>query len=172
MKVSERLQVSADAFFSSVVTSVLYDIEQATGEKLTAGDLKEGYTYHKSLQAKVGGARKVTTTITAFDAPRLYEASFTSGQGVNTVRYEIAPVEGENAIDVSYEEGFTGNKASTDLNGKLMGSLYSWSAKKRIKKRLHQMETYLQSHPDAGAAADTAASPEELTSAQAEESEE
>lgn len=155
MKVSERLDVTAEAFFASVVNSVRYDIEQATGDKVAAADIVAGYSYKKSLRAKAGGSRAVTATIVELEAPRVYEASFTSGEGVNTVRYEVTPAEGGSSIDVVYEEGFTGNKAMSDLNGKIMGSLYSWTAKRRIKKRLHQMEAYLQSHPatgDAGSA--------------------
>lgn len=45
-----------------------------------------------------------------------------------------------------YEEGYAGDKALNDLNGKLMGALYSPFAKRKIKNRLRDMETYIKQH--------------------------
>ena len=86
----------------------------------------------------------MTTKITEFEPPRLYAASITSSRGVNTVRYEISPLEGGGGISVVYEEGYAGDKALNDLNGKLMGALYSPFAKRKIKNRLRDMETYIK----------------------------
>ena len=80
-------------------------------------ELKAGFTYQKTLNAKLGGAQHVTTKITEFEPPRLYAASITSSRGVNTVRYEIEPIEGQDAISVVYEEGYEGDKTLNDLNG-------------------------------------------------------
>lgn len=91
MKVQVKMGISADDLFDSIVTSVLYDVEQARGKKVPAKKLKAGFTYQKTLNAKLGGAQHVTTKITEFEPPRLYAASITSSRGVNTVRYEIEP---------------------------------------------------------------------------------
>ncbi len=80
MKVQVKMGIGADELFESIVTSVRYDAEQARGKK---------------VPAKVGGAQHVTTKITEFEPPRLYAASITSSRGVNTVRYEISPLESE-----------------------------------------------------------------------------
>ena len=113
MKVQVKMGISADDLFESIVTSVLYDAEQARGKKVPAKKLKAGFTYQKTLNAKLGGAQHVTTKITEFEPPRLYAASITSSRGVNTVRYEIEPIEGQDAISVVYEEGYEGDKTST-----------------------------------------------------------
>lgn len=144
MKVQVKMGISADDLFDSIVTSVLYDVEQARGKKVPAKKLKAGFTYQKTLNAKLGGAQHVTTKITEFEPPRLYAASITSSRGVNTVRYEIEPIEGQDAISVVYEEGYEGDKTLNDLNGKLMGTLYSPFAKRKIKKRLRGMEAYIK----------------------------
>ena len=60
------------------------------------------------------------------------------------MRYEIEPIEGQDAISVVYEEGYEGDKTLNDLNGKLMGTLYSPFAKRKIKKRLRDMEAYIK----------------------------
>lgn len=86
MKVQVKMGIGADELFESIVTSVRYDAEQARGKKVPAKKIKAGFTYQKTLAAKVGGAQHVTTKITEFEPPRLYAASITSSRGVNTVR--------------------------------------------------------------------------------------
>lgn len=146
MKVQVKMGIRAEDLFDSIVTSVIYDAEQARGKKVPAKKIKAGFTYQKTLSAKVGGAQHVTTKITEFEPPFLYAASITSSRGVNTVRYQIEPIDGQDAINVVYEEGYAGDKALNDLNGKLMGALYSPFAKRKIKNRLRGMETYIKQH--------------------------
>lgn len=146
MKVQVKMGIRAEDLFDSIVTSVIYDAEQARGKKVPAKKIKAGFTYQKTLNAKVGGAQHVTTKITEFEPPFLYAASITSSRGVNTVRYQIEPIDGQDAINVVYEEGYAGDKALNDLNGKLMGALYSPFAKRKIKNRLRGMETYIKQH--------------------------
>lgn len=143
MKVQVKMGVRAEELFESITMSVLYDAEQARGKKVPAKKLKAGFSYQKTLNAKLGGAQHVTTKITEFEPPYRYAASITSSRGVNTVRYEIEPIAGQDAITVVYEEGYEGDKALNDLNGKLMGTLYSPFAKRKIKSRLHDMELYI-----------------------------
>lgn len=152
MKVQVKLNVSADEFFASITRSVLYDAEQARGKKVPAKKLKAGFTYQKMLNAKIGGAQHVTTKITEYEPPFRYAASVVSSKGENTVRYELDPVEGERAVNITYEEGYAGDKTLNDLNGKLVGFFYGPFAKRKIKRRLRDMETYIKQNPgvDAG----------------------
>ncbi len=154
MKVQVKMAISAEDLFDSITESVLYDAEQAKGKKIPAKKLKAGFSYQKMLDAKVGGAQHVTTKITDFEPPYLYAASITSSRGVNTVRYEIEPIEGQDAINVTYEEGYVGDKALNDLNGKLVGALYSPFAKRKIKNRLRDMEMYIKQHDGSSKEAD------------------
>ena len=75
MKVQVKMGIGADELFESIVTSVRYDAEQARGKKVPAKKIKAGFTYQKTLAAKVGGAQHVTTKITEFEPPRLHAAS-------------------------------------------------------------------------------------------------
>ena len=49
MKITVHMAVEADELFESLIKSVLYDIEQATGKHLPADRLKKGYLYKKVL---------------------------------------------------------------------------------------------------------------------------
>lgn len=154
MKVQVKLNVSAEEFFASITRSVLYDAEQARGKKVPAKKLKAGFTYQKMLNAKIGGAQHVMTKITEYEPPFRYAASVASSKGENTVRYELDPVEGERAVNITYEEGYAGDKTLNDLNGKLVGFFYGPFAKRKIKRRLHDMETYIKQNPGAEAGED------------------
>lgn len=147
MKVQVKLNVTAEEFFAAITRSVLFDAEQARGKKIPLKKLKAGFTYQKMLNAKIGGAQHVTTKITEFEAPVRYAASIVSSKGENTVRYVLEPVEGQNAVNVTYEEGYAGDKALNDLNGKFVGFFYGPFAKRKIKRRLHDMETYIKQNP-------------------------
>lgn len=154
MKVQVKLNVSAEEFFASITRSVLYDAEQARGKKVPAKKLKAGFTYQKMLNAKIGGAQHVTTKITEYEPPFRYAASVASSKGENTVRYELDPVEGERAVNITYEEGYAGDKTLNDLNGKLVGFFYGPFAKRKIKRRLRDMETYIKQNPGVEAGED------------------
>ena len=145
MKVTVKMGIRAEDLFDSIVTSVLYDAEQCRGKKVPAKKLKAGFSYKKTINAKIGGAQRVTTKITEFDPPSVYAASITSSRGVNTVRYQLEPIDEGASINVTYEEGYAGDKALNDLNGKLMGTLYAPIARRKIKKRLRSMEAYIKS---------------------------
>lgn len=159
MKVQVKLNVSAEEFFASITRSVLYDAEQARGKKVPAKKLKAGFTYQKMLNAKIGGAQHVTTKITEYEPPVRYAATIVSSKGENTVRYELDPVPGERAVNLTYEEGYAGDKTLNDLNGKLVGFFYGPFAKRKIKRRLRDMETYIKQNPgvDVGEGDDEAA---------------
>lgn len=154
MKVQVKLNVSAEEFFAAITRSVLYDAEQARGKKVPVKKLKAGFTYQKMLSAKVGGAQHVTTKITEYEPPVRYAASVVSSKGENTVRYELDPVAGERAVNITYEEGYAGDKTLNDLNGKLMGFFYGPFAKRKIKRRLRDMEAYIEQNPGANAGED------------------
>ena len=141
MTITVHLAVEPEELFDSLITSVLYDIEQATGKKMPAAGLKKGFSYKKVLRAKNGTDRQVTTKITKLQKPFRYAASFKSKQGVNTIDYDIRPCE-DGGIDIHYEEEFSSQEAVANASGKLTGALYAWNAKRQIKNRFKQMESY------------------------------
>lgn len=143
MEVTERLNVSADAFFDTLSQSVRYDIGQTLGQEMSEAQITPGYSYLKQMKNKVGQKGNIRVTIRHFLRPSRYEATFESAQGKNFISYEISAL-GENQIEVHYEEGFDGKNTSGSLNYKLLSGLMNRSAKKRMARTLHAMESYIQ----------------------------
>ena len=144
MKVSIKLDVTPQEFFDSLATSVAYDAGEARGKHVGVEKLREGFSYRKSLTAKTGAERRVVTRITAWEPARRYAASITAGADVNTIAYELEPA--GDGVAITYEEGFSSQKAMSELNGKFVGAIYGLAAKRRVKQRLRQMETYIKAH--------------------------
>ena len=146
MKVNIKLDVTPREFFDSLATSVAYDASEARGRNVTVDKLREGFSYRKSLKAKTGAERRVVTRITAWEPGRRYAASITAGADVNTIAYELEPA--GDGVSITYEEGFSSQKTMSDLNGKFVGAIYGFAAKRRVKQRLRQMEAYIKAHRD------------------------
>ena len=143
MDVKENLKVNADVFFDTLAESILYDISQALETPITMEQITPEYIYVKKMKNKLGQQGDVHVTIQQFLKPELYEASFQSTQGVNHISYKITDLH-DGSIEVEYHEDFDGKNTSGSLNYKLFSSLYQHSAKKRVTRMLHSMETYIQ----------------------------
>lgn len=139
MQVSEKLYVSAQEFWNTLENSLAYDITQATGKNVRAKQIKKGYSYTKTLKNKVSRKGGVKITITDFDEPKKYAAKFESGQGVNTISYEIEQLD-EDHIGVTYSEGFEGASGAKSANFKFMSFFYNKGAKKKATRLLRAIE--------------------------------
>ena len=82
-----------------------------------------------------------------FKVPNSYSAKFKSVNGINKISYKIHKVN-ENEIDVTYKEEFEGNSKSVDMNFKFVGFFYKRSAKKRARKMLKSLESFLMQNFD------------------------
>ncbi|MEY8436315.1 DUF3284 domain-containing protein [Atopobiaceae bacterium 24-176] len=146
MRVQRVICASPEQVFSLIERSVACDMESA-GRKVGPKGMRRGTSYTKSLRTKLGAARQVTVRIEAFDVPRRYEASFTSSDGVNWVRYELEPVDG--GVLLAYEESFEAPTRLGSLNGRVMQRLYAHRAKRRMNALLDIMEAQLAALPQA-----------------------
>ena len=155
MKATVKLDVTPQEFFDSLAASVAYDAGEARGRHVGVDKLREGFSYRKSLTAKTGAERRVVTRITAWVPARRYAASITAGADVNTIAYELEPA--GDGVAITYEEGFSSQKAMSELNGKLVGAIYGLAAKRRVKQRFRQMEAYIKAHRGAASAPSAAA---------------
>ncbi len=146
MRVQRVVHASPEQVFSLIERSVASDMESA-GRKPGVKGIRRGTSYTKSMRTKMGASRSVKVRVEAFDAPCLYEASFTSADGVNRVRYEVEPTDG--GALVSYEESFEAPTRLGSLNGRIMQALYSHRAKRRMNALLDIMEAQLAASPQA-----------------------
>lgn len=140
MRVQRAVAASPERVFALIERSVAADMEQA-GRKPGPAGIRRGTAYTKSMHTKLGASRSVKVRVEAFDAPHLYEASFTSADGVNRVRYEVESA-GGGAL-VSYEESFEAPTRLGSLNGRIMQRLYAHRAKRRMNALLDVMEAQL-----------------------------
>lgn len=147
IEIKERLNVSAEDFFSKIEESVIYDIEQSTGKKMVASDIRNGFKYTKNLKNKLGGRGEVDVVITQFVSPKMYSADFKYASGINTICYIIDKIDDEN-IDVVYKEEFVGKTNTANLNFKIMNFFYKRRSRKKASKRIRSIELYIKSNKE------------------------
>ena len=143
VEVNEKLYVSAEAFFTQLAESVAYDVCEATGKKIRPKQLHKGYSYHKKLKNKVGRKGDVKVVITEFSIPTAYCAEFHSYGGVNKLGYHIEKIDTD-YIGVTYTEDFIGNTKMANMNFRIMNAIYKNRAKKKARRMLRAMETYIK----------------------------
>lgn len=143
VEVNEKLYVSAEAFFTQLAESIAYDVCEATGKKIRPKQLHKGYSYHKKLKNKVGRKGDVKVVITEFSIPTSYCAEFHSYGGVNKLGYHIEKIDTD-CIGVTYMEDFIGNTKMANMNFRIMNAIYKNRAKKKARRMLRAMETYIK----------------------------
>lgn len=140
IKVEEKLNVTADAFFEKIAESIAYDITSSTGKNIRPKQLRKGYSYTKEMKNKMRQEGKVKVTITDYEVPRIYAAKFESSQGTNTISYEVEVLDEEH-IGVTYIEDFFGVTQTKSTNFKLMSAFYKRSGRKKAVTLLRSIET-------------------------------
>ncbi len=145
IEVKEKLYVDIQDFFHKIEESVIYDIEQSTGKKMIAKDIKKGFRYTKKMKNKLGRKGDVDIVISKFVSPISYAAEFKSAQGINKIEYLIEEVESK-CIDVTYREDFLGYTSSANWNFKLINFFYKRRATKRARRMLKAIEHYIQNN--------------------------
>lgn len=142
MEVKKQLNVSKEELNAFIKSMVLQDIKNATGKNVKESDIGTGYKYHKKLKGRTGKEGKVCTRIDTLTSG-CYRASFESAQGINYLAYNYES-DGEDKVNVCYEEGFNSSSNAKDLNHRLMSFLYKRSNKKRINLMLTHIEKLIQ----------------------------
>lgn len=137
MKVSKHLNVSDKEFYTTLINSLVAEIEQATGKKQKP---YKNYKYTKELRTYGKTTQTVTTKITELIENECYEAKFEYGQGTNSVRFDIDVVE-PMKVNVTYEEGFVGSSGKVQTNFGLVSLFVNPFNKRKAKKKLKAMET-------------------------------
>lgn len=142
MEVSRVFEGSKEKMFSIFTNSILEDIKNFTDEDMTQFEIKEGYSYKKPLRSKIGKEGDIKVVIQKFDIPNIYEATFESAQGVNTLSYLLEEID-DTHFKLTYNENFVSEKKSNNLNFGLMSKLYKRSNKKQADLLLNQLEAMM-----------------------------
>lgn len=133
------IQGNKETCFSIILNSVLADIQTSTNKTVDATELTEGYTYLKPFRKHRGKVKEMKVEITKFKIPYEYEATFYSAQGNNTLRYQLEDID-DHSFRLSYEEDFSSNKGSANLNFKFMSKLFKRSTTKKMNAVLECIE--------------------------------
>lgn len=142
MVVTKILEVTQVELNDFIRQQILSDIEQSNGNKIALSDLKSGYQYQKELKNKMGKSGQVITRIEEL-SDTCYKASFESWQGINTLCYQMKPID-KTHTEVTYEEEYNTESKANSLNYKLMSMLYSKSNKQRIHVLLSNIENMIK----------------------------
>jgi len=143
MEVSRIIEGSKKQLFSILMNSLLEDIKLSQEKEVKLEDIGKGYSYKKQLKTKVGKEGRIKVTITQLEIPVIYEATFESAQGFNTLSYRIEDID-ESHFKLTYKEEFYSEKKSNNLNFGLMSKLYKRSNKKQANLVLSQLEAMMQ----------------------------
>ena len=143
MTVEMELKVSADEFFSFLVSSIARDVK-TNGDKqdFTEENIKAGFSYVKPLLSKLGRSGMTTVTIDKYEHPIGYSASFASNSGINKMDY-IVDQKSNGYIQVVYSESFEGANVFANINYKVMSIALSNSAKNRAVANLKAIEEHI-----------------------------
>jgi len=135
------LDVEPKEFFELLAASVLHDINTSTNNNFELKDISAGYSYKKRILNKFARQIEATVTINKFEMPLVYEASFKTLRGTNTVGYYIEDLQG--SALVRYSEVFKGVSSFADINYNFMSIFFKKNTKKRIKNMLRLMESHI-----------------------------
>lgn len=136
---SRVMKVGAKDFFDMLIDSVLYDIKQSTGKKISRNNFRKGTSYRKKIKSDSKFSRPilVKVAVTQFDPPHLYEATFSGEKESSIIRYEVEEL-GEDKIKVTYKEQPQGGNPGGWMARKM--------AQRNLKSSLAHMEKAVIEH--------------------------
>ncbi len=146
MKLEMHLKVDAQSFFDCLVESIVYDINTSSNKQVKPKDLKVGFTYKKKMKTKTKAMADVKVKFTEFEPPFRYAAEFKAKEDITTSSYVISPAD-DGGIDIVYCEGYESKSQFSSWNYKLVSMIYNFKAKKRMKRTLKSMESYILNTP-------------------------
>lgn len=137
MEIKINLKMPASYFYQKILESVLFDIKQQTGDKLTTAQLPN-YSYHKQF-----GKNQATLKITQLIKDQSYHYEMISTRGSYQSSYDIF-ANGPQSIEVIYRENAKANGKLQQTNDRLMAFVMGFMRKRDFKKMLKQIEKTYQ----------------------------
>lgn len=141
------LDVSSEEFFNVLENSIFEDIKN-NYKKANLDDIKKGFSYTKKLNNNLKQEAKVKITIEEYIKNSLYESSFATSKGINTIRYSLTESENDIGCNLIYEEDYFSDKTSLGLNYKLMNFLLKRKNKRKVNNLIRSIESYIIENRD------------------------
>lgn len=142
MELTRQIKGNIHYFFDRVEQSLIEDIEQSTGNKISINEIVKGFTYSKNLTSQLGRTGRVKVIINEYQRLNKYSVSFISAQGENILSYETKEID-DTKFEIKYTEDFNGSWYG-NLNYKLMSLLYKRSSLKKANMLLNNIENMMQ----------------------------
>ncbi|NVY96280.1 DUF3284 domain-containing protein [Lactobacillus sp. DCY120] len=133
MQLEFNLPLPADYFFSRLIESSIYDLEQQTQKKILPQQLR-GFSCQKTLS---NGAKSVFT-VTDYQPNQKYGYSLKTGRNLYQVLYEVTSM-GPETMLFTYTEGSQGRSNTIQANNTVTHFLMGWFRKRRFKKMTRQI---------------------------------
>lgn len=146
MQIEKTLDVTPEEFFGAIETSILYDVEEATGKRITRKRIN-GFHYTKATRepGRDQGSQ-VKVKIKSYRYPTLYEVKFTYATGANIMRYAVEPTADGAGSTLSYTEEYTANVSTKGITGWFNLFMYERRIKARANKTIKQIVKYAHDH--------------------------
>ncbi len=138
MEIERKMNMPASAFFDKIMESVLYDVYDATGKKVTVNKL-ENMEYVKRFSQNSRAKLKIEKV--EQDRAYYYKTSTTRNDFV--VKYDITPLD-EKTCQVHYQEAMTSYGTMQKMNDALFGAILGFFKKRRFKQMLKMIEESYQ----------------------------
>lgn len=134
MEIVKQMNVPAEFFYKKIIDSVMYDVQEATGQTLKEKQLI-GFEYIKKFNEKTSAKIKIEELIT--DQLYIYRTSTTRNDF--TATYQIRPID-EKSCEIQYVEKMDSHGMIQSLNDMVTGVLLSFFKKRQFKQMLAMIE--------------------------------
>lgn len=138
MEIDRKMKMPASAFFDKVMESVLYDVYDATGKKVTVNQL-ENMEYVKRFSQNSRAKLKIVKV----EKDRAYHYKTSTTRNTFVVKYDITPVD-DKTCQVHYRETMESYGAMQKINDALFGVILGFFKKRRFKQMLKMIEESYQ----------------------------
>ena len=139
MIVERELYGTREKFFDILVEAIVEDANMSKSKQITIKDIKEGYSYSKTIneRSKNKDKKRSKATIAKFNRPEEFCLKVASESGTTTLDYKIKYIDEEN-IKVIYKEEYRTKE------GKIYdGFFYKRNLKKKANMYLDQLQEYM-----------------------------
>lgn len=134
MRISDTLNVSAEAYFNTLQRYLLKDLKKTVSKSIKLSDLKAGYRFEKTYHTKDGDYVS-KQEIVEMEYAKAYQLKFSIPDGYQIISHHIDTIDDDH-IKVVYEEVIESDK----LGLKTKQFMRRGKSRKMMKQILHNLE--------------------------------
>lgn len=138
MQLVKTLEVTADEVFDAIAESVIGDVEQATGKRISEKKIN-GFKYTKLVGSDKRGQVKVRVKVLTFKRPELYRARFAYDDATDELSYLVEPAE-DGTVRLTYTEEIKPTRPMNGLRAKFNLAVYEQRVRRRAHQAIRQLE--------------------------------